>query len=165
MDPIRGHYAELDRIAQELGVSLPSKDAAPSGARANGDETPPPAAPAAAAAVSTVRRAALDIDASVEPAFRGQAPAPGSDDLAAAQGDLSGSLTRAALSVQDVQEQLRTLGAEAGGTASRLVDWLLNHVMRVVSKVAGTLHVDSWSIGVTGGFPAGVNVSITVTFK
>jgi hypothetical protein len=123
------------------------------------------APPIVETAVGSVRTAGQEIDGAVAPVLEGRAPSPGSDELSATQGRLSGSLASAALTIGDVQEQLRAVGAEAGRHIQRLINWLLDHVIRAVSKVADALQVDNWTVGVPGRFPGGVTVSITVTFK
>jgi len=156
-DVIKGHYGALDQIAAEMSASvaaIPIVSAAAS------------LAPSVVeTAVDSVRTAGEQIDSSVAPVLEGKTPSPDSDDLAATQGNLSGSLATAALTIGDVQDQLRAVGAGAGRHIQRLIDWLLDHVIRVVSKVANALRIDNWTVGVSGGFPGGVNVSITVTFK
>jgi hypothetical protein len=169
-DVITGHYEALDEIAAEMGaserltgVSDPRVYSRPPGRGPRGAWVEKPSE--IDAAVDTVRAAGKQIDDSVAPVLEGKKPARGSDELAVAQGGLTSSLATAALTVDEVQEQLKAVGEEATTKVQRLINWLLEHVIRVISKVAGALHVDNWTVGVSGGFPAGMNLSITITFK
>lgn len=47
---------------------------------------------------------------------------------------------------------------------SRIWSWFSGTLMAVLSRIAGPLKIQSWSFGVTGGFPAGLSTTITVTF-
>lgn len=107
-------------------------------------------------AANTVDSSVASVDAQLQ---------KGSNELAVAQGELSGAIASAGLTLGQLQQHLQAVGDDAGGTLRRLVDWLVDHVMRVLAKVAGALHVENWSVTVQGGFPAGVNVSIAVTFS
>jgi len=190
-DVIRDHYKDLDQLAEAIRTgSEPSQTSSRALRRYRlsplaepGDSTAPTETPRSArratsarpkrkapspapgedAAVRSIREAAEQIDQSVLPILG--AASPTDDDIAVAQAQLSGSLARAALTMGELQEHLEGVGDAAGGVLRRLIDWLLDHVVRVLNKAKGALRVDSWTIGVSGGFPAGVNVSVSVTFK
>jgi hypothetical protein len=160
------HYAELDQLVPEGTIRWEDLGAVGEGAvdpvtvgrlrAANTNEL------LLVQAKEDVRLAANAVDSSV--ASVNTQLDKGTTELAEAQGELSGAIANAGLTLGQLQQHLQAVGDDASGTLRRLVDWLVDHVTRVLAKVAGSLHVENWSVTVQGGFPAGVNVSIAVTF-
>lgn len=82
-----------------------------------------------------------------------------------AQGKVVTTCMMAALTIGGLQQQFQTISAAAGGIISRLLNWFLNSLLGLLRKYWQHIAVDSWSVGVSGGFPLGINATITVTFK
>ncbi len=89
----------------------------------------------------------------------------GPDATLAARKALVSSLQLHSLTLSSLQSFFSSLSAEAQGLVQRVLDWIVQNIVEVLSKFSAQLNVYTWSVEVTAGPPLGVSFSVIVTFK
>ncbi len=98
--------------------------------------------------------------------FSGVAPDKVDPNLRlAARKDLVSSLQVHSLTLNSVQSVFSSLSSAEKGLVQKVLDWILQNIVQVLSSYSEHLNVDSWSVEATGGLPLGVSFSVTITFK
>lgn len=73
------------------------------------------------------------------------------------------------VSLTELEQTLRGLSFRARSWVAkqirRCIDWLVNKMIPFFKNFAPPLKVLGWSIGGSGGVPAGLSISISITFK
>jgi hypothetical protein len=77
---------------------------------------------------------------------------------------LVSSLQSHTISFGGVLEVFSHLSADAQGAVQKVLGWITEHLISMLSTFASHLGLQNWSIAAEIGFPPGANFTITLTF-
>ena len=98
--------------------------------------------------------------------FQGMAPESIDQNARiAARKALVSSLQAHSLTINSLESVFSSISAKAKGLVQKVLDWIVQNIVEVLSNFSGQLNLKEWSVEVTGGLPLGVTFSVTVTFK
>ena len=81
-----------------------------------------------------------------------------------ARAKLVSSVQLHALSIDSILKVFSALSADSQAAVQKILEWVLNHVVSVLTAFADQLALESWSVAVTGSFPPAISFTITLTF-
>jgi hypothetical protein len=119
--------------------------------------------------VETLRQSievSRNLDNSMTSQFVSIAPeSVGQTQKIVARKNLVSALQTHSLTIASLESVFSKLSTSAKGLVQKVLDWIVQNLVQVLTNFSQYLGVDSWSVEATGGFPSGVSLSITITFK